>query len=346
MTSNSTRDPLFDYGVNFKSSADRIQGEKKRRLEHAARQLPYNIAFLDDCLRSILPHDLVVIGARSGAGKTELARSIAASNARLGKRVHYFALEAEQDEMERRTKFSVLAGLIRQHHVAFDGQVFNYPDWYRGRFEAYLGDLDQIADEIIAEKYRNLNTYYRGAKFGLDDIRRLILAEQSRTDLIVLDHLHYVDNDDDNENRGIRDIVMMIRNTALDAGTPVILVVHLRKRATNSKALAPSLDDVHGSSEIAKVCTHVIMLEPAFSLPSTNRNHSNTFFTVPKDRGDGAKHLLALCPFDWRTKTYADYYTLGRDRKGDFDPLAHDEVPHWAARHEPLSVPMTPGADS
>lgn len=327
----------FDFQLGFESSGSRLKNEREDRLKNAARQLPYNHAFLDDCLRSIMPNDLVVIGARTGVGKTELARSIATSNARNGKRVHYFALEAEQNEIERRTKFTVIASLLYSGGVRTSTQ-FNYPDWYRGRFESDIGALDGEADRIIRERYATLHTYYRGPKFDHDDIRRLILAEQDRTDLFVLDHLHYVDIDDDNENRGLREVMSTLRNTALLVGLPVILVVHLRKRATGSKSLTPSMDDIHGSSDVAKICTHAIMLEPAF--PSSGveprKGHSLTFFSVPKDRGDGAKHLIALCPFNWRTKNYDETYTLGRDAGGKFEALGTSEVPYWAARHQPL----------
>lgn len=333
-------DPLaFDFQIGFKSSADRIRGEKRGRLANAQRQLPYNHSFLDDCLRSIMPHDLIIVGARTGVGKTELARSIATSNARDGRRVNYFALEAEETEIERRTKYAVIAALLRQHQIQLS-RPFNYPDWYRGRFEADIGEIDQEADEIISERYRTLSTYYRGPKFDHADIERLILAQQDQADLIVLDHLHYVDVDDDNENRGLKQVVTTVRNTALLVGLPVIMVVHLRKKPTGSKALVPSMDDIHGSSDIGKNCTHAIMLEPAYSLPSARKGFANTFFSIPKDRGDGAKHLLALCPFDWRTKTYASSYTLGREIKGDFEPLGTDEVPYWATNHEPLTVPF------
>lgn len=336
-------DPLaFDFGLGFRPASERIRDERAERLKNARRQLPFNHAFLDDCLRSVMPHDLIVLGARTGVGKTELARGIATSNARMGKRVHYFALEAEALEIERRTKFAVLAGLLHGSGIRL-GVPFNYPDWYRGRFEHDLADLDAEADQVIRERYGTLATYYRGPKFDHEDIRRLLLAEQDNTDLIVLDHLHYVDVEDDNEHRGLREIMMTIRNTALLVGLPVILVVHLRKKERGSKALTPSMDDIHGSSDIAKVCTHAVMLEPAYTQPSHRPGYSNTFFVVPKDRGGGASQLVALCPFDWRSKSYGANYTLGRDHNGKFEPLGTNEVPFWATRHEPLSEPMIGG---
>lgn len=327
----------FDFQLGFQPSAARLRNEREDRLANAAKQLPYNHAFLDDCLRSIMPNDLIVIGAYTGVGKTELARSIAAANAAAGKRVHYFALEAEPNEIERRTKFGVLSSLLYRAGVKLS-RPFNYPDWYRGNFEQEIGALDGEADRILRERYATLHTYYRGPRFDHDDIRRLILAHQDQTDLFVLDHLHYVDIDDDNENRGLREVMSTLRNTALLVGLPVILVVHLRKKQQTSKALVPSTDDIHGSSDVSKICTHTIMLAPALQSHGVEprKGHSLTFFGVPKDRGDGAKHLIALCAFDWRTKSYTSSYTLGRDVGGKFEALGTSEVPYWATRHEPL----------
>lgn len=347
MTDSAHTDPLaFDYAIGFKSSAERIKGERERRLDMAAREIPYHVPFLNDCLRSIMPHDLIVVGARTGVGKTELVRSIASSNAAAGRRSHYFALEAEADELERRTKYGVLAQLVFEHRVLPKGTFFNYPDWYRGKFDRQLGRLEDEADRVIAERYKTLHTYYRGPKFDSDDIHRLLLACQDQTDLFVLDHLHYIDSDDDNENRGVKEIVMTIRNSSLLVGKPVILVVHLRKRAQNSKALVPHTEEIHGSSDVGKVATHTIMLERAFDVPTTNRFCTNTFFAVTKDRGDGANGLIAVCSFDRRTKSYAPKYTLGRDVKGSFEPLGTSEVPYWAENHEPLSVPYELGDDA
>jgi hypothetical protein len=333
------RDPLsFDFGVDFKSSSERVPFEREARIVNADRALPYHHAFLDDYLRCIMPNDLILIGAATGAGKTELARSIAATTAVSGKHVHYFALEAEPFEIERRTKFAVLAGLVIRRGVQIPNGL-NYADWYCGRIERYLGGLDDEADAIVTERFKTLHTYYRGSKFDHDDIRRLFLAINSQTDLIVLDHLHYVDIDDENENRGFKRTMKMIHAVALGMGKPVILVVHLRKRdQQRRRELVPTIDDVHGSSDIGKICTRAIILAPAYKsaledLP-VREGQSPTFFAIPKDRVSGACSTIALIDFDWRARNYADSYVLGRPgRTGDkFEPIGFSEIPKWATK--------------
>jgi hypothetical protein len=337
------KDPLsFDFGLGFESSAERVKGEAAERVERSKLELPYHHAFLDDCLRGIMPHDLVVLGAETGAGKTEFARNIAASNARNGRRVYYFALEAEPKEIERRTKYSILQRLMRLDGTSRREEV-TYPDWYRGQCEDIIGDLDIRAERAFALEYKNLHTYYRGSDFGYDDIKKLLLAIQSEADLIILDHLHYVDIEDDNENRGTKQLVKMIRDVSLGIGKPVILIVHLRKRDIRAKAIVPDIEMVHGSSDIAKMCTRAIMLAPARCMPSSDYNEANTFIHIPKDRVAGATGLVALCHFDRRNKGYTGSYTLGRATPGGdgFEPLEANEIPRWA-KHAYRPPPSKP----
>jgi hypothetical protein len=338
----------FDFGVNFRSSADRVKGESVHRKEMAGRLLKYHVPFLDETTRGILPHDLVLIGAETGAGKTQLATLIAMSNAKAGKQVHYFALEAEPDEIERRIKFMILVQLI----VRRDGRLpygFTYGDWYIGRFDTVVNELDEQADRAFALEYRNLNTYYRGSKFTHDDIQRLLLAIQSGTDLVILDHLHYVDIDDENENRGFKQTLKMLRDVTLGIGKPLILIAHIRKKDTRSRSIVPDLEMFHGSSEIIKIVTHAVMLAPArcraVRVDSNGKEFrtelpprmgtANTFIHVPKDRRNGATGLVALCRFDRSVNMYEEKYTLGRQTGDDFAEL--ETPPAWASNHWSLS---------
>jgi len=333
-------DPLvFDYGLGFQTAPQRIKGERDERRDLTSRALPFHIPFLDDILRSLLPKDLILLGAETGAGKTEMARLIASASANIGKHVFYFALEAEHREIERRDKYSILCDLILEKRPQRIGEM-NYPDWYRGKCDDAIHGLDAIADEIITERRSTLHTYYRGSKFDTKEIKRLFVAHQTQADLFIVDHLHYVDIDDENENRGFKTAIKLIRDVALDIGKPVILIAHLRKSDSRGKTLVPRLEDFHGSSDIIKVVTHSIMLAPARTMPSHKPGVSNTFMYVPKDRHGGSTGLLALCEFDYRRKAYAEHYTLGRANGDQFEPLGSLDAPRWAKRHQPLSVPM------
>jgi hypothetical protein len=310
----------------------RIFGELDDRLTLAARALKYHHAFLDDCLRAILPNDLVLIGAPSGIGKTDLALGIAASNAALGKRVHYFALEAELRELERRTKFAMLSRKAYQsgHPNRSD---MNYADWLLGNCEHVCKDMNQGVDQAILEQLGSLWTYYRGAKFDAKDLQRSILDIHTQTDLILIDHLHYIDSgNDETEANALGDTVKTIRDVSLRIGKPVILVAHLRKRDQRAKQVIATLDDFHGSSNITKICTQAVTIERAVGIDGAKWYLAPTFMTVLKDRRAGAPNLVALTQFDRRTKGYLDTYSLGRLAKGgtEWEQLNPGDQPSWA----------------
>lgn len=316
----------------FEQAPARLEGEADARVELGGRELSYHHAFLDDVLRAISPHDMVLIGADTGAGKTDLVTAIARDNARRGKRVFYFALEAEPREIERRIKFSILSENALRSNVP-GAQDLNFSDWYRGKCEHIVGRFNAQADAYIAEKLATLHTYYRGSRFDYEDLRKLFLAVQDRADIAVVDHLQYIDlPEDSDENRGYKRTVQMIRDLVLGAGKPVILVAHLRKRDTRARRIVPDIEDFHGSSDIIKVCTRAIMLAPARSMPSPNPYIANTFIHVPKDRVGGATGLVALCEYHRGLRSYSTKYRLGRPSANgqEWEELEPGAVPRWA----------------
>ena len=344
MTEIATKpsDPLaFTFGLEFKTAAERAGGEREERHKQATRLLPYHVGFFDDYLRGITPHDLVLFGADSGVGKTDAVTEIAERTAADGRNVYMFALEAEPREIERRVKYRWIArtAIKRDHAVVRD---LNYPDWYLGRLSSRLGPLEQEADEYMAS-LTGLHTYYKGRDFTGADIHRLCLAVQNRADLIIIDHLHYVDIDDEqNENREYKKLVKIIRDTVLTTGIPIVLVVHLRKGEGFREPLVPSLERIHGSSEIAKIATGAVMLSRA---PFAGREWhlAPTFLSIPKWRIGGAARHIALCSYDMRTRSYLDDYTLGRVENGgrDWTEINTDTRPPWARRFRSSGCELT-----
>ncbi len=327
----------LDFGVGFKGVGERLSGERVERLERASRVLKFGVSFLDDCLGGIFPNDLIVLGAKTGVGKTALSTIIAHENVKAGKRVHYFALEAEDREIERRMKYRELSDMMWKSAAARAvRERLNYVDWYAGRLDGATGErIEQEIDNRVTNEFKTLNTYYRSGSFGLDELSRLFLAIQDQTDLIILDHLHYVDIEDPNESRGIKDVVKRIRDISLGLGKPVIVVAHLRKSDRRSPMLIPDLDDFHGSSDITKIATKCIMLAPARDQSSGEAHLWPTYIHAPKCRMEGSRTRYAgLVSFNSRMSTYESTYVLGRfNTMGtEFEDLKGDEKhPHWAA---------------
>ena len=329
---------IFDFGVDFKESTQRAAGEASERHALKGKLLTFGHSYLDDALVGILPKDLVLVGAETGAGKTQFVTSIALANVREGKRVHYVALEAEDKEIERRIIHSIVSRMCGTSSV----RAPSFAEWMTGGFVSHK--IDQDAAREFDKQCSGLKTYYRGSKFSAFEIRKLFLSVQNDTDLLILDHLHYVDIEDTNENRGLKDLIKTLRDIALGMGKPVILVAHLRKRDLKAKGIAPAIDDFHGSSDVGKIATRAIILSPARCMRSDVPGQANTFLQIVKDRFDGAKPYYALSAFDMRTKQYAQAYSLGYETSDGGWQCVREHVPSWAKRHSEYNHGQAMGA--
>lgn len=320
----------------FASFAERIRSEREDRLEQTSRFCPWGVGFLDKALGPILPKDLVLIGAKSGRGKTDLARIVAMTNAYEGKKsVHYFALEGERNEIERRAKYAQLAEFMVSRVPSEQFARMNYLEWYLGRLDGLTAPYEAAVDETLGEKFRTLHTFYRGRDFTVDTLERKILEIQDETDLIIVDHLHYIDTrDDEDEYRGQKAMMKRIRDLQDGIGRPVVLIAQLRKEATQkaSRTLLPELDDFQGSSDLGKIATKAVLLAPALEHTPTAAYRAPTFIGAQKCRVDGSRtRYAAVAEFNFRTSRYEDDFTPGRMTKGGtaFEPLAREQWPQW-----------------
>lgn len=316
---------------------DRLKGERLERKLIAQRRLSFGVKFLDDSLGGIFPHDVILLGAASGVGKTQLAAVIAQGNAAKGKRVVFLALEAEPREIERRMKYRALAGMYYRERVGSSTRL-SYRGWYMGQHTAELGALEDRAEAEVAASFKSMRTLYKSGHFGATDLVSVIesVHREGGADLVILDHLHYVDSPDDKtENAAQKSLVQAIRDTGISTGIPIIVVAHLRKADRFGKRLVPMLDDFHGSSDIAKVATKAILLAPAPDDPGVGGYAWSTYVSCPKERMDGGtKNFVGLLTFDARRGEYLDGYTLGRLTDGGetWTELEASECPAWADR--------------
>lgn len=319
----------------FRRAPANLGAEYEQRARLRGESLSLGVEFLDDALRGICPDDLVLIGAPSGIGKTQLCCLIAEVNISRGKRVHYVALEASAFEIERRLKFQILAEVFFADPGRPDlGQRLTYADWAMGRFLDELARYERVVNARFEAKFENLFLFDKGDKFGVAEMTEAIIFCAQETDLIIIDHVHYFDFDDDNENRAMKGIAKTVRALALEEQRPIVLVAHLRKRDKMNDELCPGLDEFHGSSDLTKIATKVITFSPG---KQTSDGTFETFFRVPKNRNDGGvSRYLAREFFNPKRGAYeAGKYQLGwaeQKRSKGFESLDNSLIPSWAKR--------------
>jgi KaiC/GvpD/RAD55 family RecA-like ATPase len=314
--------------AGFQTFPERLEGEREERLTIGPRTLKFGVRYLDLALGGIFPNDLVLIGAGTGIGKTAAATRVAFVNASMGKRVHYFALEAEKREIERRTLYSVIHSLMFH---ARDERVdeMNFIDWYKGDCDEIARKYERDALEMLREKFKTLHTFYKTADFYAEHFEKMVLAVQDETELLVLDHFHYLDQTDENELRGSKRMIKKIRDVSLSVGKPTIVVGHLRKPVDH--AIVPRIEDFHGSSDLAKIATKVIVIAPDYVTPRPSNYEWPTYIAPVKCRQDSTRaRFVARCNFDLRSMSYADDFTLGMMKKRGEEFAITEDWPTWA----------------
>lgn len=319
----------------FKSVGDRVQNEALKRRGARQRLRPLGIAYLDDALIGIADDDLVLIGAPSGIGKTQLCCNIALKNLEAGKRIHFMALEASEFEIERRLKYQLVAHqfFTDKDRPSLGGARMSYDRWLMGDFMEPLSAYEKIADEFMAKAYEHLFVYYKESDFTVTHLTEAILSEASRSDLFIVDHAHFFDFDDENENRALKKLAKTLRDLVLEQGVPVVLVAHLRKRDRHNDELVPGMDEFHGSSDLTKIATRVVTIAPG---GRTEDGTYETFFRVAKNRlNGGTNRFIGRVFFDPRRNTYEPAYKVGDarlNRKDGFQELDFSLQPEWARR--------------
>lgn len=334
--------------MKFQSCASSALSEFAARKELPMSHLRFGVQFLDEALRGIFPDDVVLLGAPSGAGKTQLCCNIALSNLIDGKKVHYIALEAGRFEIERRLKFPMVyeRWLSDPNRPKLNGRL-TYSSWIAGDHLAELEPYEQAAAEVFETAFRDLFLFYKHQHFGIRELVDAVLTCSKSTDLILIDHVHYFDFDDENENRAIKEIAKTVRLLALEEQKPIVLVAHLRKRDKANEDLVAGLEEFMGSSDLYKIATKVITMAPGRI--TDEEGWFETFFRIPKNRLDSSPtRFLAREFFNPKRGTYeVDKYQLGwaeQKRSAGFAEIDRSKYPEWARLRASLLSGSSKGA--
>lgn len=323
--------------MSFLRSVEHAFDEVNQRRNLRDGLLKFGINYLDDAMVGILKNDLILIGAGSGMGKTQTCCNIAKANIENGKKVHYIALEAEYLEIERRIKYQLFAKSFYKDAGRPRGLTISFQNWMLGDYfdSCTLNEADS-ANEFL-RSYDNLFTFYKADKFDVNDLILTVMECAADTDLIILDHVHYMDLEDD-ENRSIKEIAKTARTLALEQGKPIILVSHMRKRDRHSNEFAPGLEEFHGSSDLYKIATKAVTIGPgAIAADGT----IETYFRIVKNRFEGSvTRYIGKSFYNSREGKYEKHYEIGdafQNRDNGFQQLSRDLYPTWGDYYDTAS---------
>lgn len=322
--------------MSFIRSIEQTFEEVKSRRNAKNGLLKFGINYLDDAMLGILKNDLILIGAGSGAGKTQTCCNIAKANVEMGKRVHYIALEAEYLEIERRIKYQIFAREFFADPKRPNISI-SFQNWMVGDYIESCAAYEAIAANEFMSKYDGLFTFYKNEKFDISDMILKITECADETDLIILDHVHYMDLDSENENHSVKNIAKTARSLALEMGKPIILVSHMRKSDRHSRTFAPGLEEFHGSSDLYKIATKAITLGPG---AMTKEGKIETYLRIVKNRFEGSvTRYVGKSYYNPRQGKYERSYEIGdalQSWDSGFQQLTKDRYPEWAEYSAPI----------
>lgn len=323
---------------NFLNAQQATERESKtiasRNLQKMAK---YHLPFLDDCLLGILPNELVVIGADTGLGKTELVNYIALNNALNKKRVCLFSLEGDRDETIGRYKWRIICEEYYKHPIGLEMSFQKY--LMNGLPE--LDGLKRKAELVIEKLGDYLKIFSRETELDYETLAKTLLRIND-ADLIIIDHLHYVPlTSADAEHFQISNIVRAIQQITKIKNMPVILVSHLRKKARDRGL--PDNEDLHGSSNIAKEADTVILISEAENeLRATTRA---SHYRISKSRTGAPRQYIGKIYYDTVTKNFLRDYRLSAFDGGKLKELSTLDTPEWAKNCVADSAPKTTWGD-
>lgn len=266
------------------------RAEARHDQMNPSRVCTFGIEELDENIGGIFPSDLVVLGAAPGFGKSEMLLNIGYANAKAGKKVVYYQLEMdEEDPVDRR-----VLGHMNNKKFAQGKKFIDPIDFRMNTLNAEDSAIKTVAYEEERRIGENMIVYVgESLNFGRF-LESLEAVREKGVDLIILDHLHYFSMDEGvNMSESLGKVMREIRIMTKKYKIPIVVVSQLRKPA--QYGAKPTMYDLHGSGDIAKEATTVLLL---------HRGDGKTSIIIDKSRHFGRMDYEIGLQYDPNLRTY------------------------------------------
>lgn len=198
--------------------------------------------------------------------------------------------------------------------------------------EFVLGDE---AFESAKKRFESkLYLYNTKASATVDEI--LLGFEEARTKhnckIFVLDNADQFDFSTENENKAMKDIVIKIRDYAINYKVHIFLVVHIRK--LNRETLMPNLDDIKGTSSLVNIAKNVLIILRTDKMDASSKQYkalkkvvefnnydldeADCLVYVAKTKGRALGYFTLK--YNRKTNTYYDCKKIDENRKVEEKP--------------------------
>lgn len=267
----------------------------------------FGIQYLDEKLGGIARSDLILIGARSGAGKSSIANRIFSINCNQRKCV-LFSLENFDGDLYSQS--------VYLKYKEYSSQFWITPRlWLMGKFKKDYDALER-AEKEVKESLKSKYIITRQPEYTIQRLKDdMVKACEDDCQLMIIDHLDYVDKDNPTESdiTHMTDLMKQIRYLQDTYKVAVVAISHLRKpENTRTKIIIPNENEFIGSSNKAKEATIVIMFAPDDdgNVANLNDNLKRTWCCIRKNRFGGTDNKCVNLQFNRMKEEYEPGYEL------------------------------------
>lgn len=206
-------------------------------------RIEWPIKRLNDSFSEIMPHELVLVGARPKHGKSSIVLQLAAHNLRQGRKVAYFTLETSSS-----AAFSQMAGQMARVNVR---ELAQEP---RDRQQRYLDAIRWL------RKTKSLMLFDRDLSISALESRSRVLRAAFRPDCIIIDHFHQISNESAKGSYDkATDIALRLVELRKRSECAVIVAFQLN-RNMESDDRPPRSSDARDSGAIEQVAHRMVLL--------------------------------------------------------------------------------------
>jgi len=302
---------LFDKNVGFYNFNQYVDESYLDLTSQTGEyNIEYPINFLSDTLGGMIQSELLVIGADSGVGKSEIVNKIAFHNAAKGKKVYLFSLEGDKYDLINRMRYKVFLELLAKNKKW--GSRCSFRDFLIYKIPEDGKKVLNEVDTSLKDTLSSLKVYNRKEDLSLAFFEAQLELINEEADLVIIDHLHYFDFHK-KEYEAINDIMKKLKKLQDKYRLPIILVSHLRKK--DKTRIFPNQEDFHGSSNIVKqadtciVVAHIDKNETDAGEQEVS-NLYKTGIRVVKSRTGFSQKIVGVLEYDLETRNYSSQYDL------------------------------------
>lgn len=242
------------------------------------------------------------------SGKSTIANSIFQRNCEDGRKCALFSLENFNDDLYSHDVMIEYKRITKNFSIT-------PRSWQMNKFKVDYDALEK-AESIVEKRYEGKYIINRQLGYTIEKLKAdMIKACKDGKELIILDHIDYVDKDNPRTDdlTFMTDLMKTIRALQDEYGAAVVALSHLRKPTySSSSVIIPNENEFIGSSNKAKEATVVILIAPddEGNVKSVDDNTKGTWFCIRKLRNGGITNKCAKLFYDKKTDKYLSFYEV------------------------------------